>query len=106
MTKRVSYHIRYERQNRIDFIIDWCQGEFGTPIATVYDTEGTARRVLTDRGLIVVYSAEDKLITMWIASVLQGVAMYKASHDGKEVPYKMMQVLHRNKVAHERQPKD
>lgn len=107
MTKTVSYHARHERQNRIDFIIDWCKGEFGAPIATAYDADGKGKRVLTDKGLLIVYSAADnKLITMWIASVLQGVAVYKASHKGQEVPWKMMQVLHNNKKANENQPKN
>ena len=37
MTKKVSYHAKVERLERISYIIDYCKGEFGSAIAETYD---------------------------------------------------------------------
>lgn len=104
MTKNISYHARVERQSRIDYIIDWCKGEFGKPVAIVEDKSETARLVLTEKGILMVHNLEtNKLVTMWIATVSQGVAIYSRAFN-QPVPKYMMNVFHKNKKAQKNQP--
>ena len=107
MTTTVSYHARVERQSRIEYIIDVFKGEFGEPAAMVVNEDDRSRQVLTTKGIWIVYNLDtNRLVTMWIATVEQGVKLYKRSTGGKMLPKSLMKQLHANKKACDRQPKN
>ncbi len=105
MTRKISYHAKMERVERISYIIDFCGGEFGSAIAEIYDNNN-GKVVLTERGIVIVYNAiTGNLVTMFIATVNQGVNIYKACHNSKKCPKELMKTLNNNKKACENQPK-
>ena len=105
MTKKVSYHAKVERMERISYIIDFCGGEFGPAIAETYDNND-GKVVLTEKGIVIVYNAiTSNLVTMFIATVNQGVSIYKTCHNSKKCPKELMKTLNNNKKACENQPK-
>ena len=105
MTKKVSYHARVERAERISYIIDFCGGEFGPAIAETYDNNN-GKVILTEKGIVIVYNAiTSNLVTMFIASVNQGVSIYKECHNVSKCPKSLMKTLNNNKKACENQPK-
>lgn len=107
MTKKISYHAQYERVSRIEYIIDWCGGEFGETIAEIRDTAENARIVLTEKGIVIIFNLENNtLVTMWIASPAQAIATYKNGHNGREVPRHYMKTFYKNRKASENQPQN
>lgn len=105
MTKKVSYHAKVERMERISYIIDYCKGEFGPAIAETYDNNN-GKVVLTEKGIVIVYNATtNNLVTMFIATVSQGISIYKNCHNCEKCPKSLMKTLNNNKKACENQPK-
>lgn len=93
MNKKVSKHITTERMSRVGFIIDTFKGEFGMPIAE--SPEGDIIRTLTDKGIIVITGiTSGKVVTLWIATVNQGVAIWRDCHH-TTVPKHIMKQLHK-----------
>lgn len=107
MTRKISYHAQVERKSRIEYIIDTFKGEFGSPVVEVVNENDCSRQVLTSNGIWIVYNLKtNRLVTMWIATVEQGVKLYKRGTNGKQLPKQLMKTLHNNKKACENQPKN
>ena len=103
MNKNLSRHVTEDRMERVLFIIDAFKGDFGKPIAE--DPEGDAVRTLTDKGILIVTNLQTgKLVTMWIATVEQGTAIYRNCHQCSKCPLGILKILNRNKKLAARQP--
>ena len=106
-SKKYTYHAQVERKNRIDFIKK--NLGFGFEIAEdVFTSEHSykpSRAVLTDTGVIKIYSLETgKFVTCFIATVGQGAKIYKRCFNVKFCPSWLMKTLNDNKILVDMQP--
>lgn len=103
MNKKVSVHIRKDRMERISFIVDAFNGDFGTSIAE--SSDGDVVRTLTDKGILIVTNLyTNKVVTMWIATVAQATRVYRDCHQCDKCPKWIMDICHKNKKLAARQP--
>lgn len=100
MTK-VSRHISIERLNRVEYIIDMFNGNFGEEVYSCTDgEENNCRKVLTSKGIIYIQSLTNhKIITMYIATVQQAYYIYVHSHKRTTdfMPQKLYNQIKKNK---------
>ena len=78
-----TYHVKAERTERIDYIIDIFNGCFGTEefSYTIETDRGQCKMVLTSKGIIYLQSIKTKkVITMYIATMAQAIFVYRHSH--------------------------
>ena len=106
----MTYHAQVERAARFEFILQTV-GSGTKEIATEIFTSPTsqnrkAKSVLMDNGVIYIFSIENnKLITAYIASISQAVALYKKCHKCNKCPQTLMNVLYKNQQYVTKQPK-
>lgn len=88
MKMTATYHASVERIDRINLIIDLFKGDWGTPVCAVQSISNpTSECVLTTNGIIVVRGiTTKKLLTMWVASIDQAVAIYKEATHQRYLP--------------------
>lgn len=96
MKSEMTYHAKIERKTRINYIEKTIG--IGNPIATTISRyEKDSLRTLTDTGVIIITNIYTKrIITMFIASINQGVAVYKEGKQAKQVPKNIMRTLYNN----------
>lgn len=105
MTKTVSYHAQVERQERISFIIDATKGEFGKMICSVSDSSNNTKRVLTEKGIIIILDNDtERLVTMYFGTVAQITQLYRSATKEKTCPKWVMKIAHKAKEYNLKQP--
>lgn len=81
----MNLHYEYERKERRQFIAETIG--FGNDIATVLHVSKTSNKerynVLSDSGVVTVYEKSWKIVTVYIASYPQAIAIYRKCY-GKE----------------------
>lgn len=82
---KMSSHFINDRKGRINLIektIGW-----GEPIVEVEDHKGRdATTILTTSGVLVVRDLDNMIITAWIASERQAMAVYRKATGKREMP--------------------
>lgn len=103
MKAKMTYHAMNDRKNRAEYIINTI-GIGHAVASTPSRNDPTTLRTLTDTGLIIVTSIKTKkIITFFIASVKQGVAIY-SEDKGTLAPKWLMRILHDNEEILAKQP--
>ena len=94
-TTKMSAHVIIDRKFRIDLIentIGW-----GTKIVTVPDKENSgAFATLTSTGVMVITAEDGMMITTWVASVKQAVAVWKTAKGDRPLPKWLWNVVNYN----------
>lgn len=89
-----NFHYESERKERRKFIENTVG--YGNSIATVFYKSKTSKRerinVLSDTGIITVYTKEWKIVTVLIASYTQACILYKEA-TGKEADKKLKEAF-------------
>ena len=104
----ITYHANVERKARFEYI-EATVG-FGTKEIASYtfkspDSRKPSKSVLTETGVIKVYSCETgNLVTAYIATIGQGVYIYKKCFNCDKCPREFMQILYDNQYYMENQP--
>lgn len=105
MTKTISYHAQYERQARIDYIIDKVRGDFGQAICSSKESRNNCKRTLTDKGLIILTDIDtNRLVTMYFGNVGQIVQLYTSAKNVNKCPQWIMKLAHSVQQYHKEQP--
>ena len=104
----ISKHVSAERRNRMEYIYNTV-GFGDVVVAEMPDLlhDGTLLQ-LTDTGVILarsLTSANNLLITAFIATTAQAVAIYKTAHNGASMPKHLYKTLTRVQKFMENQPK-
>lgn len=107
--QNLTYHAQIERAARFEYIattIGFGNKEIANQIFKSPSSPNKASKsVLMDNGVILVYSCENnKLITGYIASVKQAVAIYRKCHSGARCPKNLMNTLYKNQPIAALQP--
>ena len=69
MTSGMTIHASVERYDRISAIIDLFNGDFGETIIKVWEERRKTFQELTSNGIVIVRTADDTVITMYLCSV-------------------------------------
>lgn len=89
-----NLHYESERKKRREFIENTIG--YGNSIATVFYTSKTSKKerinVLSDTGIITVYTKEWKIVTVLIASYAQACILYREA-TGKEADKKLKEAF-------------
>lgn len=106
----MTYHAKNDRITRFEFILQTVgagKKEIATEIFISPTSQNRkAKSVLMDNGVIYIFSIENnKLITAYIASISQAVALYKKCHKCNKCPQTLMNVLYKNQQYITKQPK-
>lgn len=105
MTKTISYHAQYERQERINYIIDMVRGDFGEMICSSCETRNNCKRTLTNKGLIILTDIDtNRLVTMYFGTVNQIVQLYTSANNVNKCPKWLMKIAHKAQTYNEKQP--
>lgn len=107
MKTNMTGHARYDRTNRINYIIDTIGiGNVIAEIATVDDLGRAGFQKLTDTGVIIVLSADNKtIVTAFIGTLAQVCNVYKTAKKCQRLPDGLYnKVLNNNKYL-QKQPK-
>ena len=100
MKTNMTYHARYDRKNRIEYILDTVG--LGEPVCEwTYKDErhnGPVTKILTDTGVIILKNNKNKIITTWIGSTQQAKAVYVGASGGKatKMPQKLYTTIKDN----------
>lgn len=91
----VSAHVVIDRQVRFNIIentVGW-----GTPLVEAPDKkEQDATATLTSTGVIIIMSNDGMIITAWIASVRQAVAVYARATGNTKLPRQLWNMVNYN----------
>lgn len=91
----VSAHVVIDRKTRFD-IIEKTVG-FGTPIVEAPDKKGRdCTVILTTTGVICIIGADGMMVTTWIASVAQAIAVYARATGKTKLPIKLWDMVNYN----------
>ena len=91
----VSYHVIADRQTRFN-IINKTVG-FGNPVVETTDKKGTdCTTTLTDTGVIVIIDSHGIIVTAWIASVKQALAVYSRATGTTKMPKQLWNMVNYN----------
>jgi hypothetical protein len=105
MTKKISYHAKEERKDRIEYIIDVFNGEFGTEVCCFIEKHTKTKTVLTTTGLIIVYNSEtNNLVTMYICKTCQAIGLYKRATGKERCPNSVYKRVINNQKYLSKQP--
>ena len=88
MKTNMTEHARYDRTNRINYIIDTIGiGNVIAEIATVDDLGRAGFQKLTDTGVIIVLSADNRtIVTAFIGTLAQVCKVYKTAKKSQRLP--------------------
>ena len=104
VTSAVSNHVVVDRQARINLIektIGW-----GNPVIEAPDKKGRdCKAVLTDTGVIIILDPYGIIVTAWIASVKQAIAVYARATGNTVLPQKLWWIINYNNNSKEWQRK-
>lgn len=94
-TTKFSFHVMVDRQTRINIIektIGW-----GDTFVEAPDEKGkNCTAILTTTGVIAIMASDGMLITAWIASVKQAMAVYARATGTTKLPKKIWNVVNYN----------
>ena len=92
---KMSTHVTVDRAARIKNIensVGW-----GTIVAQAPDRNSkNVNRALTSTGVLIVQAEDGFIITAWIASISQAVAVWKMAKEGKPLPKWLWNVINYN----------
>ena len=106
MSKR-SYHFRYERRDRYEYIKATCG--VGEPVVSEIYKSPTSKipsyNTLTSTGVIIVRNVETKkIVTMFIATKAQAIAIYHETTNGQRLPDWLWEKVLNNQILMANQP--
>jgi len=94
-TTILSAHVIVDRSTRIDLIektVGW-----GNPIVEAPDKKGRdCTAILTTTGVIAILDPDGMIVTAWIASVKQAIAVYARATGNPVLPRRLWQVVNYN----------
>ena len=94
-TTKFSVHVMIDRQTRIEVIektVGW-----GDTFVEAPDEKGRdCTAILTTTGVIAILAADGTMITAWIASVRQAMAVYARATGTTKLPPKMWRMVNYN----------
>lgn len=91
----VSYHVIADRKTRFE-IIEKTVG-FGNPVVEAPDKKGRdCTATLTDTGVIVIIDPLGIIVTAWIASVKQAIAVYSRATGKQQLPKELWNMVNYN----------
>ena len=105
MKSNMTYHAFNERFERISFILDTIG--MGEPVVSIRDPyhEDTIK-VLTNTGIIIVNGeTSKKIVTVFIATMDQAMAVYKIATNNKRMPERLYNKIKENQKLINKQPK-
>lgn len=107
MSRNKTYHFSIERKGRFEYIKATCG--IGEPIVSQVWQSPTSTipsdNILTDTGVIIVRNVQTrKIVTMYIASTGQAVALYRAATKGQRLPDWLFEQILDNQILRENQP--
>lgn len=107
MSRNRTYHFSIERKGRFDYIKATCG--VGEPLVSeIYQSPTSSipsENTLTDTGVIIVRNVETrKIVTMYIASTGQAVALYRTATNGKRLPDWLFEQVLDNQLLRANQP--
>ena len=98
MKTNMTFHARVERDNRLEFIIDTVGiGEVICETNRPDDSYGKPVKMrLTDTGVIIVTSQENKIITAYIATISEAIGVYREATTRHELPSGLYKKIRQN----------
>lgn len=81
-TNNLTYHAKEERRDRRDIAK---KVGIGKPVVEqhMFSADGRPKtEILTDTGLVVVLGEDNKIVTLFLASINKACAMYKTTYGG------------------------
>ena len=94
---KTTRHFQIDRKDRVNFIIDLFNGDFGTPLCDYSAENDTVRKVMTDKGVVLVYGKNNNvIITMYLATVKQATFLYRAAHGTNRTPESFLARVRKN----------
>ena len=107
MKKNMTYHARFDRTNRIEYIINTIGiGNVVAEISTVDNQGRKGFQKLTDTGVIIILSGDNKtIVTAYIATPDQACAVYKTAKKVSRMPDGLYSRVRKNYEIMKNQPK-
>lgn len=91
----VSRHVELDRQDRFNLINNTVG--FGLPVVEARDKQDeTCTATLTSTGVIVIINAHGVIVTVWIASVRQAIAVYATATGTTRLPKNLWNIINYN----------
>lgn len=107
MKTNMTAHAKFDRANRLEYIINTIGiGNVVAEISTV-DKQGRAGfQKLTDTGVIIILSADNKtIVTAYIATPDQACTVYKTAKKVSKMPDGLYSRIRKNEAIMKKQPK-
>lgn len=107
MKTNMTAHARFERQNRIEYIINTVGlGSVIAEIRVIDNQNRISHQKLTDTGVIIILSADNKtIVTTYIATADQACAIYKTAKKVSRLPDNLYTRVRKNAKYIKNQPK-
>ena len=96
---QLTYHAKEERRDRREIVK---QVGIGKPIAQVKKFSDNGREkteVLTDTGMVIIMGDDNKIITLYLASIAKAAAIYKSAHGtNAKIPAQIFEQIKINRI--------